>query len=121
MCRTFGRCWEFIGDSILKGHFLNASQSNMNSRFTSEGQGGGAMKVVMEMKAEMDVETEMEMEVGMKTAIEMEMEMQGRCVLPKTVKEEGPVVNGSLLSTPGPKMNFLQYKWQTSLGWRKCR
>lgn len=61
------------------------------------GKAGGAMKVVMEMKAEMDVETEMEMEVGMKTAIEMEMEMQGRCVLPKTVKEEGPVVNGSLL------------------------
>ena len=79
------------------------------------------MKVVMEMKAEMDVETEMEMEVGMKTEIEMEMEMQGSCVLPITVKGEGPVVNGSLLSTMGPKMNFLQYKWQISLGWRKCR
>lgn len=49
------------------------------------------MEVVMELKAEMDVETEMEMEVGMKTEIEMEMEMQGRCVLPKTVKGEGPV------------------------------
>lgn len=57
------------------------------------------MEVVMELKAEMDVETEMEM----KTEIEMEMEMQGRCVLPKTVKGEGPVVNGSLLSTTGPR------------------
>ena len=45
------------------------------------------MEVVMELKAEM----------------EMEMEMQGRCVLPKTVKGEGPVVNGSLLSTTGPR------------------
>ena len=57
------------------------------------------MEVVMELKAEMDVEIEMEM----KTEIEMEMEMQGRCVLPKTVKGEGPVVNGSLLSTTGPR------------------
>lgn len=58
------------------------------------------MEVVMELKAEMDVETEMEMEVGMKTEIEMEMEMQGRCVLPKTVKGEGPVQRMALFSLP---------------------
>lgn len=54
----------------------------MNSRFTSDGQGKGAMKVVMETESRNGCRDGDGDGGGMKTETEMAMEMQGRCVLP---------------------------------------